>query len=201
VYYHVRERRRLHDVMTAIRHKTTVDKIGRRGLPNGEHHLRPLVTLRRLYPPDLLETTVKIADACSFSLKELHYEYPEELVPSGLTPSEHLRDLTERGAHKRWPNGMPDTIRAQIERELQLIKELKYEHFFLTVADIVDYARAAASSAKAADRQPTPPCVMRCTSQKWIPYASQCSSSASSPRSVTRHPTLTSISSTSAARK
>ena len=142
VYYHVRERRRLHDVMTAIRHKTTVDKIGRRGLPNGEHHLRPLVTLRRLYPPDLLETTVKIADACSFSLKELHYEYPEELVPPGLTPSEHLRDLTERGAHKRWPTGMPDAIRAQIERELQLIKELKYEHFFLTVADIVDFARS-----------------------------------------------------------
>jgi error-prone DNA polymerase len=141
VYYHVRERRRLHDVMTAIRHKTTVDKIGRRGLPNAEHHLRPLVTLRRLYPADLLQTTVKIADACSFSLKELHYEYPEELVPPGSTPSEHLRDLTERGARKRWPNGMPDTIRLQIERELQLIRELKYEHFFLTVADIVAYAR------------------------------------------------------------
>ena len=141
VYYHIRERRRLHDVMTAIRHKTTVDKIGRRGLPNAEHHLRPLVTLRRLYPPDLLEMTVRIAAACTFSLKELHYEYPEELVPSGSTPSEHLRDLTERGARKRWPNGMPDAIRAQIERELQLIKELKYEHFFLTVADIVDFAR------------------------------------------------------------
>ena len=141
VYYHIRERRRLHDVMTAVRHKTTVDKIGRRGLPNGEHHLRPLVTLRRLYPPDLLETTVKIADACSFSLQELHYEYPEELVPSGSTPSEHLRALTEQGARKRWPDGMPGAIRAQIERELQLIQELKYEHFFLTVADIVKYAR------------------------------------------------------------
>jgi error-prone DNA polymerase len=141
VYYHIRERRRLHDVMTAIRHKTTVDKIGRRGLPNAEHHLRPLVTLRRLYPPDLLEMTLRIAAACTFSLKELHYEYPEELVPSGSTPSEHLRNLTEQGARKRWPNGMPGAIRAQIERELQLIKELKYEHFFLTVADIVDFAR------------------------------------------------------------
>jgi error-prone DNA polymerase len=142
VYYHIRDRRRLHDVMTAIRTKTTVDKIGRRGLPNGEHHLRPLVTLRKLYPPELLATTVQIADACTFSLKELHYEYPEELVPPGLTPSEHLRALTEQGIPKRWPEGIPAAVRTQIERELQLIKELRYEHFFLTVADIVDFARS-----------------------------------------------------------
>ena len=142
VYYHVRERRRLHDVMTAIRHKTTVDQIGRRGLPNGEHHLRPLVTLRKLYPPDLLDMTLKIADACSFSLKELHYEYPEELVPPGLTPSEHLRALTGQGIRKRWPDGIPEAVRLQIERELELIEELEYEHFFLTVADIVDFARS-----------------------------------------------------------
>jgi error-prone DNA polymerase len=142
VYYHVRERRRLHDVMTAIRHKTTLDKIGRRGMPNGEHHLRPLVTLRRLYPADLLEMTLKIADACSFSLAELHYEYPQELVPPGLTASEHLRALTEQGIRKRWPAGIPDPVRLQIERELTLIKELHYEHFFLTVADIVTFARS-----------------------------------------------------------
>lgn len=142
VYYHVRERRRLHDVMTAIRHKTTVDQIGRRGLPNGEHHLRPLVTLRKLYPPDLLETTLQIAAACTFSLKDLHYEYPQELVPPGRTASEHLRMLTEQGLHKRWPAGVPAPVRGQVERELALIKELQYEHFFLTVADIVDFARA-----------------------------------------------------------
>jgi error-prone DNA polymerase len=142
VYYHIRDRRRLHDVMTAIRTKTTVDKIGRRGLANGEHHLRPLVTLRKLYPPDLLATTVQIADACRFSLKELHYEYPEELVPPGLTPSEHLRALTEQGLAKRWPEGIPSPVRVQIERELELIRQLKYEHFFLTVADIVHFARS-----------------------------------------------------------
>src|SRR3984957_10437143 len=141
VYYHIRERRRLHDAMTAIRHKTTVDKIGRRGLPNGEHHLRPLVTLRKLYPADLLAHTLEIADRCTFSLKQLHYEYPEELVPPGMTASDHLRALTEEGIRRRWPNGIPDSVRTQIERELLLIKELKYEHFFLTVADIVASAR------------------------------------------------------------
>jgi error-prone DNA polymerase len=141
VYYHVRERRRLHDVLTAIRLKTTVDKIGRRGLPNGERHLRPLVTLRKLYPADLLEKTLEIADRCTFSLKQLHYEYPEELVPPGMTASEHLRALTEEGIKRRWPTGIPDPVRTQIDRELVLIKELKYEHFFLTVADIVAYAR------------------------------------------------------------
>src|SRR5260221_2311611 len=142
VYYHVRERRRLHDVLTAIRLKTTVDKIGRKGLPNGEHHLRPLGTLRKLYPADLLETTLEIADRCTFSLKQLHYEYPEELVPPGMTASEHLRALTEEGIQRRWPEGIPDPVRSQIERELLLIQELKYEHFFLTVADIVAYARS-----------------------------------------------------------
>jgi error-prone DNA polymerase len=141
VYYHIRDRRRLHDVMTAIRTKITVDKIGRRGLANGEHHLRPLMTLRKLYPPELLAPTLQVADACTFSLNELHYEYPEELVPPGLTASEHLRALTEQGIVKRWPNGIPAAVRVQIERELTLIKELKYEHFFLTVADIVDFAR------------------------------------------------------------
>jgi error-prone DNA polymerase len=141
VYYHVRERRRLHDVLTAIRLKTTVDKIGRRSLPNGEHHLRPLVTLRKLYPAELLERSLEIADRCTFSLKQLHYEYPEELVPPGMSASEHLRALTEEGIRRRWPNGLPDPVRTQIERELALIKELKYEHFFLTVADIVAYAR------------------------------------------------------------
>jgi error-prone DNA polymerase len=142
IYYHVRERRRLHDVMTAIRCKTTVSQIGRRGLPNGEHHLRPLVTLRKLYPPDLLERTLRIAESCSFTMKDLGYEYPEELVPDGRTPSQHLRALTETGAQSRWPEGVPPAVRSQIERELALIAELGYEHFFLTVADVVAFARS-----------------------------------------------------------
>lgn len=141
-YYHVRERRRLHDVMTAIRLKTTVDNIGKKGPANGEHHLRPLATLRKLYPTDLLERTVEIASRCTFSLKELRYQYPEELVPAGLTATQHLRNLTEEGIKRRWPNGVSEAIRTQIERELVLIRELKYEHFFLTVAEIVAFARA-----------------------------------------------------------
>ena len=141
-HYHLRNRRPLHDVLTAIRLKTTVDKIGRSGLPNGELHLRPLVTLRKLYPPALLQASVDIAATCEFSLKTLHYEYPEELVPQHTSPSEHLRALTEAGLARRWPEGMPASVRAQIERELVLIRELKFEHYFLTVEDICRYARS-----------------------------------------------------------
>ncbi len=141
VHYHVRDRRPLHDVLTAIRLKTTVDRIGRRGFPNGERHLRPLSTLRKLYPPELLAASVEIARLCTFSLKNLRYEYPEELVPAGRTATEHLRALTEAGIKRRWPGGVPADVREQIERELVLIRELRFEHYFLTVEDIVHYAR------------------------------------------------------------
>ena len=141
-HYHLRNRRPLHDVLTAIRLKTTVDKIGRSGLPNGELHLRPLVTLRKLYPPALLQASLDIAQVCEFSLKTLHYEYPEELVPQHTSASEHLRALTEAGLARRWPEGVPASVRAQIERELVLIRELKFEHYFLTVEDICREARS-----------------------------------------------------------
>jgi error-prone DNA polymerase len=141
VHYHIRTRRPLHDVLTAIRLKTTVDRIGRQGLPNGERHLRPISTLRKLYPGDLLANTIEIAEQCTFSLKTLRYEYPEELVPQGLTASEHLRALTEAGIQRRWPQGAPAAVHEQIEKELVLIRELRFEHYFLTVEDIVRYAR------------------------------------------------------------
>jgi error-prone DNA polymerase len=137
VHYHVRSRRPLHDVLTAIRLKTSVDQIGRRGLANGERHLRPISTLQKLYPADLLANTVEIARQCTFSLKALRYEYPEELVPQGLTASEHLRALTEVGIRRRWPGGASAEVREQIEKELVLIRELRFEHYFLTVEDIV----------------------------------------------------------------
>jgi error-prone DNA polymerase len=142
VHYHVRERRPLHDVLTAVRLGTTVDRVGRAGFANGERHLRPLSTLSRLYPQELLQRTVEIARACTFSLKELHYEYPYELVPVGCSPAQHLRRLTEEGLIRRWPDGTPDAVRHQVERELVLIAEMRYEHYFLTVADIVAYARS-----------------------------------------------------------
>src|SRR5579875_75068 len=142
VHYHIRARRPLHDVLTAIRLKTTVERIGRRGFSNGERHLRPLDTLRKLYPPDLLERTLEIAGRCTFSLDALRYEYPEELVPSGLTATAYLRELTFRGARRRWPDGIPDKVRERLERELELIRELRFEHYFLTVEDIVRFARS-----------------------------------------------------------
>lgn len=141
VHYHVRARRPLHDVLTAIRLKTTVEKIGRLGLANGEAHLRPITTLQKLYPPELLARTIEIAERCTFSLKTLRYEYPEELVPKGLTASEHLRELTRAGIRRRWPQGAPASVHELIERELVLIRELRFEHYFLTVEDIVRYAR------------------------------------------------------------
>ncbi len=141
VRYHVRERRPLQDVLTAIRLGTTVDRIGREGLPNGEHHLRPLNTLRKLYPVELLDTTCAIAEQCIFRLDSLHYEYPRELVPQGVTPLDHLRALTDAGARRRWPEGVPREIRQRLEKELTLIAELRYEHYFLTVEELVRFAR------------------------------------------------------------
>jgi len=141
VHMHVRERQALQDTLTAIRLKTTVKAAGYALYPNSERHLRRREVLARLYPSELLTETVRIAERCSFSLDELRYEYPEELVPVGETPARHLRDLTETGMQRRWPAGAPAKVRVQIEHELQLIAELGYESYFLTVHDIVAFAR------------------------------------------------------------
>jgi error-prone DNA polymerase len=141
VHMHARGRRALQDVLTAIRHGCAVDQAGWRLYPNAERRLRSLQELRSLYPPALLDESVAIAERCSFSLSQLRYEYPPELVPGGLTAGEHLRALTETGLARRWPQGVPASIRDTIERELALIVELRYEHFFLTVHDVVEYAR------------------------------------------------------------
>ena len=141
VHMHVRERRRLQDALTAVRHGVTVAEAGERLFPNGERHLRPRERLARLYPPELLAETVKIAALADFSLDELRYEYPRELVPAGETPASHLRGLTGAGAQKRWPAGVPANMRDKIDYELALIAELGYESYFLTVHDIVSEAR------------------------------------------------------------
>ena len=142
VHMHRRSRRLLQDVLTATRHRCTVRAAGRRLFPNGERHLRALPVLQRIYPPELLAETLAVAARCGFSLGSLRYEYPPELVPPGLTASAHLRALTEAGAARRWPAGVPPPVRALLEKELALIAELRYEHYFLTVHDLVDYARA-----------------------------------------------------------
>ena len=142
VHMHRRSRRVLHDVLTAIRLNTPVSALGHALYPNGERCLRPLPRLQELYPAPLLAQTLSIAERCTFKLDELRYEYPREIVPSGETPTSHLRALTERGCARRWPAGVLPAIRRSIEHELRLIAELEFEPFFLTVHDIVQYARS-----------------------------------------------------------
>jgi error-prone DNA polymerase len=142
VHMHCRARRILQDAVTAIRHGTTIDRAGYALYPNGERHLRPLDVLQRIYPAGLLEETVHIADAIHFSLEELRYEYPDEIVPADETPATYLRRLTEAGMRRRWPHGVPRKVIALVEHELALIADLKYESYFLTVYDIVAFARS-----------------------------------------------------------
>jgi error-prone DNA polymerase len=142
VHMHRRSRRALQDVLTAIRLGKPLQAAGYAVFPNGERCLRPLQRLRELYPAPLLAQTIEIAERCTFKLDELRYEYPEEIVPAGATPTSHLRALTEQGCAYRWPAGVPDAVRENIEHELRLIAELKFEPFFLTVHDVVQYARS-----------------------------------------------------------
>lgn len=139
---HTVDRKPLQDILSAIREKSTVAELGVVLDQNRERHLKPLALLPTLYPEEMLAESVLIADRCEFELDELRYEYPEELVPPGLTPAEYLRQLTEAGALKRWPGGMPDDVRRLVEKELHLIADLAYEYFFLTVHDIVQFARS-----------------------------------------------------------
>ena len=152
VLMHRAERKPLLDTLAAIRLKQPVSELGTQLTSNAERHLRPLETLAGLYPEDMLAESVRIADACHFSLDELRYEYPRELVPQAMTPTAWLRQLTYEGANRRWPGkaegreagmgGAPDAVRALIEHELSLIAELGYEYYFLTIEDIVRFARS-----------------------------------------------------------
>jgi len=141
VHMHARSRRPLQDVVTALRLNTTVDGAGHALFPNGERHLRTRLRLARLYPPELLAETLRIAALCTFSLAELRYEYPEEVVPHGETAESYLRAEVENGLQRRYPGGVPEKVSEQIAQELRLIAELQYEAYFLTVYDIVAYAR------------------------------------------------------------
>jgi error-prone DNA polymerase len=142
VHMHRRARRALQDVLTAIRIGSPLHSAGYALYPNGERCLRALPRLRELYPEVLLAETLAIAERCSFKLDQLRYEYPEEIVPPGETPTSHLRALTMQGCAYRWPQGAPPAVLDSIEHELRLIGELKFEPFFLTVHDVVDYARS-----------------------------------------------------------
>ncbi|MFA7437548.1 error-prone DNA polymerase [Castellaniella sp.] len=142
VHMHVRSRKMLQDILTAIRLGKPLTHCGRSLQPNAERHLRSRLRLAQIYPVELLAETMQVAARCHFSLDELRYQYPEEVVPKGETPASHLRRLTYEGAGWRWPGGIPAKVQEQIEHELALIAELGYEPYFLTVADIVAFARS-----------------------------------------------------------
>jgi len=141
VHMHQRQRRFLQDTLTAIRESVTLDSAGFALYPNGERYLRCREALQHLYADDLMQESVHIASMIDFSLTELRYEYPREIVPDGDTPTTYLKQLTEAGMKFRWPRGAPGKVRALIDHELKLIRELNYEAYFLTVYDIVAYAR------------------------------------------------------------
>jgi len=144
VHYHIPDRRPLQDVMTCIREKTTIAKAGFLLDANAERHLKSPSQMIRLFAewPHAIRATREVADASTFSLSELRYEYPDETVPEGKNPDAYLAELTWAGAHDRYPNGVSEKIRATLNKELALISKLDIARYFLTIHDIVDYARS-----------------------------------------------------------
>jgi error-prone DNA polymerase len=144
VLYHHPSRRRLQDVLTCIREKTTIDAIGKRLEANAERYLQPADEMARLFRdvPEAIAETMRFASRIDFSLAQLKYQYPDEPVPPGKTAQQHLEDLTWEGVNRYFPGGIDDALRATLKKELDLIAELNYAHYFLTVHDIVRYARA-----------------------------------------------------------
>jgi error-prone DNA polymerase len=143
VHMHLRRRRALQDVMTAIRVNRPVAEAGHALFPNGERHLRRRETIARIYPADLIAETLVVAARCTgFDIRSINYVYPRELVPDGMDAPAHLRQLTYAGAATRWPGGIPEQLVERIENELTLVATMQYEAFFLTVHDIVRFARS-----------------------------------------------------------
>lgn len=142
IHMHKRQRKRLQDTLTAIRLGRPVHKCGFALFGNAERHLRQRQVLTGIYPAPWLQETQHLSRLCTFSLDELRYEYPDELVPAGKTATVYLRELTQQGIQQRWPHGVTKKVHQQIEHELVLIAELQYEPYFLTVYDIVSFARS-----------------------------------------------------------
>jgi error-prone DNA polymerase len=145
VYYHIPERKPLQDVLTCIRHHCTLSEAGFRLFSNAERFLKTPAELVRLFAdqPRAIQRTFEIAERASgFDLGELRYEYAEETCPAGSTPMEHLKALAWQGARQRYPAAIPDKVRRQLEHEFVLIDELRYAPYFLTVHDLVRFARS-----------------------------------------------------------
>jgi error-prone DNA polymerase len=142
VHMHRRSRKALQDVLTSIRLRKPLAECGLQLQPNAEQYLRPRVRLANIYPPDLLQETLAIARRCTFSLNEIRYQYPDEIVPPGESLHGYLRRLVDEGIERRFPQGASEAVKLQIEKELALISEKAYEPYFLTVYDIVRFARS-----------------------------------------------------------
>ncbi len=144
VHYHVPERRPLQDVVTCIREKVTIATAGYLLNPNAERYLKSPAEMARLFArwPHAISATRAFADALNFSLDELRYEYPQETVPEGRTPQQYLEHLTWEGARRHWPQGIPEKVLKQLNYELPLIERLDFARYFLTVHDIVAFARS-----------------------------------------------------------
>src|SRR5437762_1911702 len=144
VHYHEPERRPLQDVVTCIREHCTIAEAGFRLAAHAERPLKPGSEMARLFRgyEDALSRTLEIVARCRFGLDELRYEYPEEPVPPGFTPQQWLTELAWKGAAEKFPGGVPEHIRERIEHELKLIEQLDFARYFLTVHDIVQFARS-----------------------------------------------------------
>ena len=143
VHYHAPEQRPLQDVMTCILHRTTIAKAGYLLDANAERHLKSPAQMKVLFAdwPHAIQATRAVADACTFKLTELSYEYPQETVPKGRTPQDYLEELTWKGATWRYPNGVPRKVKTILAKELALIKKLDIPQYFLTIHQIVNFAR------------------------------------------------------------
>ena len=201
---HDPSRKRLHDVMTCIREHVTLYEAGRRLDANAERRLKSadeMATLFKAFPGAVEERTVRFAADCDFTLDELRYEYPDEPVPEGWTAQAHLKALSWRGAHKRWPDSKqpPRKARKQLTTELRFIEKMEYANYFLTVHDIVVWARSKASCARGEGRLRTAWFAIRWASRRSTRSSTSFCSSGLSPKTGVNRPTSTSTSSTSGA--
>ena len=204
VLMHAPERRALADVIACIREKTTLEAAGRLTQANAERHLKSAEEMARLFAeaPQAVEETVRFLDGLAFSLDELAHDYPQELREGYASPQAALEAFAEAGARARYPDGVPTSVRAALAHELELIGKLDYAPYFLTVHDIVRFARSA--------RHPLPGARLggqfgglllpRDHRGRSRPSSIFCSSASSRP-SATSRPTSTSISSTNGARR
>ena len=142
VHMHIQQRQPLQDTLTAIRLGTTIAQAGFALYPNAERYLRPLAKISKLYDTDAISQTMVIARRCTFDMAQISYQYPAEVVPTGFSATSYLRQLVEAGIKVRFTQGISASVRATIEKELKLIGEQHYEYFFLTIYDLVKFARS-----------------------------------------------------------